>query len=271
MLHFINVQGESSPKGPPFECPCVSDRVFDYEKRTVDGTEPLAFACSQDLLDAHNDACQLEWYTGGYRCCENNASVIEPEARGGPADTVYAKFSFKVDDVTPKTKTVIFNQQDCTGSNAEYGIPACDHTTGEDCVHTVTLEQEILHTSLQEPGVLPMPWAKVEILTARGHQHVGGLGMEMYNAQTNELLCASRPTMGTGTEAGNEEGFVVGIPPCVFGHDEGMQAPPTLGRKDKVRLVSRYNSSGGGHLGVMCLWFMQVHVSAYLEEEGMVV
>eukprot|EP00927_Polykrikos_kofoidii_P034065 TRINITY_DN288_c0_g1_i4.p1 TRINITY_DN288_c0_g1~~TRINITY_DN288_c0_g1_i4.p1 ORF type:complete len:451 (+),score=42.08 TRINITY_DN288_c0_g1_i4:93-1445(+) len=269
IMHFIN---SKAPAGdyPLFECPCTSDRVIDPAKGTIDGVKPLPFACDQGLLDSHNDGCKLEWYKGGYRCCEDKAWVTEPQYRTNETDTFQAKFTLTVDDVNWGTKPTYFMELDVTGRNAEYEIPKCNLSNpfmkmeGDTCVHTVTTVQPILH-AVPQVG-MELPWGDVELITARGHQHLGGLGMELWNERTGELICKSTPRMGTnGAEPGNEEGFIVGIEPCVWGTPG--KPPPKLRKSDNVRIVSRYNATRG-HYGVMGLWFMQGAVTGHLTDNG---
>jgi hypothetical protein len=248
ILHFINVkeQGEE----PWFECPCTSDRNINVTNGTVDGVAPLPFACTKALLEERNSGCELGWYKGGYRCCDNGVYVSENPKTDAPKDTVFGKFTFRIDDFNEQYGAS-FSQIDVTGNNGEYAIPKCDPSKEQPCIHIA----ESVDFAWPDLGQTS-PDTLVEFLTARGHQHVAGLGMELYNVQTGELLCASHPIYGTGSEAGNETGYIVGVPPCVWGPPP-LRQPPRLRAGDKVRTVSRYNSTEG-HYGVMGLWFMQV-------------
>merc|ERR1712232_183329 len=108
ILHFINNQAHAG-EYPLFECPCTSDRVINLENETIDGVKPLAFGCDEQLLQEQNGNCKLDWYRGGYRCCENAAWVTEPQFRDVTrTDTFLAKFTFQIDDVTPRTAPVYF-------------------------------------------------------------------------------------------------------------------------------------------------------------------
>jgi len=234
---------------------CTSARKINVVNGTVDGVKPLPFHCSDELLYQQNPDCKLAWYRGGYRCCENGNFVVEHPKMDAPKDQVYGKFTFRVDEVTKQTKIVTSGQFDVTGHNAEYSIQACDPSTGtlerQDCIH--------LATNVVPLNALPAGTG-FELITARGHQHVAGLGMEMYNDRTGELICASHPTHGTGlpTDAGNEGGYIVGIPPCVWG-PAPLRPPPRFTREDALRIVSRYNSTETHH-GVMGFWFVQYHL-----------
>ena len=248
ILHFINVKNQGEEKW--FECPCSSDRKINATNGTVDGIVPLPFMCTDALLAQENSDCKLAWYKGGYRCCENGVYVSENPDKIAPKDTVYGKFTFRIGTLDQQ-HIAYFSSIDVTGNNAEYAIPQCDAAQDPQCIHIA----ESIDFALPTLGNTS-PDTLVEFLTARGHQHVGGLGMELYNNLTGELLCASHPIYGTGTDAGNEKGYMVGVPPCVWGPPP-LRQPPRLRAGDKVKTVSRYNSTNA-HYGVMGIWMMQV-------------
>lgn len=254
--------------------------MFDLKNGTIDGVKPLGFMCTPQLVEQHNECCELGWYKGGYRCCENGAFVSEKVDKSAPKDTVVGKFTIRFDDAVDEgTREVFFHQIDVAGFNAEYSVPGnckmgitmkkCQEIAkvdphvncSEPCVHYATDELPFFtNLGKLDPFVRSNPFAEVELITARGHQHYGGLGMELINAKTGEVLCASSPTHGTGgvDEPGNERGYIVGIPPCVWGPPP-LKAPPRLRAMDLVRTVSRYNATEAHH-GVMGFWFTQMSI-----------
>jgi len=51
-----------------------------------------------------------------------------------------------------------------------------------------------------------------------------------------------------------EKGYVVGIPPCVWGsEEEGLLPPPMIHLDTNLSTIKRANSTNG-HWGVMALW-----------------
>merc|ERR1719252_473051 len=79
-----------------------------------------------------------------------------------------------------------------------------------------------------------------------GHLHVGGIDVTLYDDDTGEVICRSEAIYGNGTEAGNENGYLIGMTPCSF------LTPPVFPKNKKVRTVARYNNTEP-HTGVMGL------------------
>ena len=90
------------------------------------------------------------------------------------------------------------------------------------------------------------------------HLHVGGLDISLFNDATGELICRSEAVYGNGTEAGNESGYLVGMTPCVFDGGAHGEDLPRYRRNDRVRLVTRYNSTVA-RKGVTAMWFNTFH------------
>merc|ERR1712226_338784 len=106
ILHFINTRSEEDVR--EFECPCQPYRNINIANGTVDGVKPLPFHCSEEMLFQQNPACKLEWYTGGYRCCEHGSFVSRQKQLKAPMDWVVAKFTITIDDVLPETRPAFF-------------------------------------------------------------------------------------------------------------------------------------------------------------------
>lgn len=127
----------------------------------------------------------------------------------------------------------------------------------ETCEHIVTSVQPFdmpLTGHVFNSSEKVNPNELLDLVHAWGHQHVGALGMELYSEQTGQLLCRTRPRYGGGSGPGDEAGFLVGIPPCVWGPPP-LAPPPRLRRGDLLRTVARYSSERALY-GVMSLWLM---------------
>lgn len=74
---------------------------------------------------------------------------------------------------------------------------------------------------------------------------------------SSPLFVVSHIVNGASTEAHNEESYLVGIPPCLWGSNtEGLLPPPRLHLDANLTSIKRANSTNG-HWGVMALWQMR--------------
>lgn len=107
------------------------------------------------------------------------------------------------------------------------------------------------------PGQLPGD-GKFLLLYASMHQHTGLISGSLINQDTGELLCRTEPVYGKTDTAHDEEGYAVGIMPCLWnaGEDPSMPPPPVLHLDNNLLAIAEYNSSSY-HYGVMSLWEMR--------------
>jgi hypothetical protein len=269
LMHFINTRSSASEE-KLWECPCTKARDINITNGTIDGAAPIPFRCSEELLKEHNTACSLKTYEGGYRCCENGVYLTEtkPPTSELP-DQIQAKFTFTYyqDGELPSQAAKPLTSPGCCDAtaqsdahhfgNIEYDIPQCKPgTSPELCVHEITSIQPFFAAQNQSGHEQPVdPEQELELVHAWGHQHVGAISLELFRESTGELLCRTTPVYGAGTKPGDEAGYLVGIPPCVFG-PAPLPAPPRLKRKEMLRTVARYNSTQQRH-GVMSLWLLK--------------
>ena len=78
---------------------------------------------------------------------------------------------------------------------------------------------------------------------------------ELWNADTGELICnvtAMYPTGGDEKAIFNEANYI-SIPPCIFGHQPGLQFPFTLTPDTNITAVKYFNNTWR-HLGQMAQW-----------------
>jgi len=143
--------------------------------------------------------------------------------------------------------------------NVEYDVLACVEGTPKDtCVHTTE--------SLQPVGFFGSGSGYtgsdlVDIVFASPHIHYGGISLELIDPETNATLCEVHSTpdnsggviYGTGSDAGDEEGYLVGLLPCSW---SGASAPRF--RRDHLLLTRAVYNATKAHTGVMALWLMSV-------------
>ena len=136
----------------------------------------------------------------------------------------------------------------------EYDIPQCDPETHPGCVHTLSTRQRIggnggslfgigSHAAAAEDDT------EVDIVFAVGHQHRGGMGINMYDDDTENLICSSVPTYGRSNQVGDELGYVVAMSTCTF------DPPLRMKRNSIVRIAAMYNNTMP-HTGVMSLFYI---------------
>lgn len=97
------------------------------------------------------------------------------------------------------------------------------------------------------------------------HVHAGVISTKIEDALTNITLCYAsvangKIIMGTGTEAGNEKGYLVGQKSCDFGdfsQIDGADIAPHVQAGQPLRITTVYNNSVP-QLGVMSAWFLMV-------------
>ena len=94
----------------------------------------------------------------------------------------------------------------------------------------------------------------VRFLTIHGHCHAPTcITFELWNADSNKLICRQSPVYGTGNSTFNELGYL-NVPPCVFGEEvDGLM--PAKNLPFGTRLFSRKRCKADtGHHGEMSLW-----------------
>jgi len=262
LFHFINQkvpEGVDASDSALLECPCTPQRVIDVKNGTIDGTKNFAnpFGTCNEAFEESNPSCELSTYVGGWRCCEDGIFVLDTDKYDVdtlPKDEVFGKFTMTyldgVDAKETDLKPLDSLGGDITGSvythgNVEFDVPQCaDGTAPENCVY----EMETVHYI--SGGINATDDTVYEIPYMVAHLHKSGIDMTMYNMTTGDVICRSTPIYGNGTEAGNEDGYLVGMNPCYFEGDDLIVAPAN----EKVKSVVRYNATEP-HTGVMALWF----------------
>ena len=99
-----------------------------------------------------------------------------------------------------------------------------------------------------------------ELVYAAPHCHAPACeALELYDEDRQELICRGVPIFGGGSDAAHDEaGFIVSIPPCLWGSaDEGLRPPPRLHLTSRLACIVRYNATLA-HPGAMGLWQMRV-------------
>jgi len=177
--------------------------------------------------------------TGGINYCPDG-SFCETNSTAA-AKNYYLRYTVSyTTTLPPADKLITTHVLDATACHTEYDIAVGDGT-----------------------DILTRKWdvhKAGDLVFAANHQHIGAIHMNvtLIRADTGvmEELCFAEPVYGTGSEAGNEDGYVVKIPPCYF-HDD----PVPLNVGDVVHIEAVYDNTeenNAPHYGVMSLFYMGI-------------
>merc|ERR1712232_746492 len=238
---------------------------------TIDGKPPRPkIQCSSKFAATGNPSCHLSTYVGGWRCCEDGMFVIDtkkecskPDCSDEPKDQVYMRYTFHYADAQFGAREIEgaaccdVTSDEQGDENIEYDIPKCPpNTPPEHCVHVAESVQPVGYFA-RKPWQKPHRSDLVDLVFAAPHLHWAGISMELFDHEANRSLCEVHKTpdgnagvmYGNGTTAGNENGYLVGMRPCVW---NGTDAP-RFRRDHKLRTRAVYNATDR-HTGVMGLW-----------------
>lgn len=250
-----------------------------------------------DLLHLKNPTCDLATYQGGLSCChhlwlltdKDQESIISPEVF-----EYHIKFRYYYQEYIPANGTAPASHQNLVrlyhqteDAASEYDIPLCNRNTtaAEDCVYTITAHWQV-KDMLSPKNVPPISNVAaaaavmggddelgspqtddtgVKIMFAGGHCHAPAcISIELYNADTGELICRQTPVIGktlrptntTGNGAYDEAGYI-SIPPCMWGADKYGLEPALLLTWDTNLTSIKKNNNSYAHFGEMASWQMR--------------
>eukprot|EP00040_Diaphanoeca_grandis_P020564 m.109371 g.109371 ORF g.109371 m.109371 type:complete len:861 (+) comp27951_c0_seq1:141-2723(+) len=246
---------------------------------TIDGVRFNPNVCApfptSELLTTHNAICNISEYEGGLYCCHDKSVLLDADQQQPePTDTWRLKYRFYFEEYTNQSNTfrvwwsteATNNEYDMPKSTADCLNPA---TPAEDCIHELKSEfsgRDLVFggsacmvsgdpSACADPKRIEQDGGYFQLTYAAFHCHAPAcMSGELWNRDTGELICRNEALYGTGTTASNETGYVVGIPPCVWGSkEEGLQPFPILHLTSNLTTIKRGNNTNG-HWGVMALW-----------------
>ncbi|KAE8688087.1 (+)-neomenthol dehydrogenase-like [Hibiscus syriacus] len=248
--------------GNPAEIPAGFEETWAINVHAID-TRGVAdrigcIECRCDLYNVTRDESGRPLspdYKGGLLCCYDGARCRRNETFNGIKRTLYLRYTVTwvdMDSSIVPVKVYIFDITDrwrrsrnSTGINAEhdcmveYDIESCRSTGSARyrCIDDKRIS-------------LDMPFSGY-VIYGVGHQHVGGSGSAL-SRKDGKPLCNSVPIYGTGVEAGNEAGYVVGMSTC-------YPKPGSVKISKGETLILELNySSIQQHTGVMGLFYLLV-------------
>ena len=217
-----------------------------------------------DLVAQHNPTCKVQTYRGGLTCCRHGQSLLDND-QDIPWEDQYLEYRFKFrfyfEEYQPATTTrppshghltrVYWQTESFAG---EYDIPQCSASTPRDqCVHSITSRFQVHQAVWGDMTDM----AGVKLIYAGPHCHAPTcLSMDLWNADTGELLCHVEPVHGGSGGVYEEHGFLA-IPPCLWGSvDDGLVEPVFLSLNTTLLSVKQNNNSLP-HTGEMASWQMR--------------
>jgi hypothetical protein len=260
----------------------------EFRKNCLDHSNPQN---DGDLKTLKNPTCDLEAYRGGLKCCTSGNILLDKGQNPWEENKLvyYMKWRFWFQDYVPAepkaTPPKAASHQNLvrffkeTEANAgEYDIVKGENNVEKD--KTIYQIKAHFHTrdgvAECNPRTSPHCGSKdthghdksgITLIYASCHCHAPScLKCELWNADTNELICAQRPVYGnnktaTAKDPYNELGYAA-IPPCLYSTDEGEFLPKPHFLSYDTNLTSiKWNNNTYDHYGEMAMWQMRGYQS----------
>ncbi|XP_020208152.1 uncharacterized protein LOC109793096, partial [Cajanus cajan] len=155
--------------------------------------------------DIHNQPLTTN-YKGGLFCCQDNVQCKLSEGFQGSRRNISLRYKISWVDWSEyqvPVKVYILDSTDKVSSNGSKAI--------HDCQYTIP---KIFGSDFPNVQKANIPMEKGGYLIyATAHMHSGVVNATLYG-QDGRTLCTSTPKYGTGKEAGNEKGYLVGMSVC---------------------------------------------------------
>ncbi|CAK9195384.1 unnamed protein product [Sphagnum troendelagicum] len=227
---FLNVHGIDT-RGAVNRMGCTECRCDLFNATTTEKGDPLS-----------------EGYLGGLHCCTDERRCAVKEDFHGPERTLYLQYTWEYVEwdecVVPTSQFGIdVTSKDASGHGLiEYTVEGCGNADpeSEDCVDT-------------HDATRIAPFGGV-LITLVSHLHSTALDSSLWG-EDGRLLCHSPPIYGNGTEAGNEDGYVVGVVSCYPA--PGSPASRII-QGERLHYQVKYSKVDGPHTGVMGLIAVQI-------------
>lgn len=220
-------------------------------------------------LGQRDGICNISTYGGGLYCCHDKVNLLDADQPvNSKTDTFHMKYRFYFEEHADQSDAFrVWWSTEAT--NNEYDVPKSKancldaSTPKEDCTHIIKSKFKgrdfVSSESARDVvGNIEKGGGWYALIYAAFHCHAPAcISGELWNDDTGKLLCRNTAQYGNGSSGADimqEKGYVVGIPPCVWGtFAEGLNAPPMIHLDSNLSSVKRANSTNG-HWGVMALW-----------------
>jgi len=211
-----------------------------------------------DMAQHNNPACKMQSYHGGLQCCHHQFfltdagqdPLIPPDV-----DTYYLKFRYYFEEYVPEKPKRSPSHEHLhhwvfliDSEINDYEEVAC--ADGTMCEGSISARLQAKDMGLED---VPSNYTGIMPLVIAAHCHAPScIREELYNADTGDLLCRVTAQYGTGSEPFNEAGYVA-LPPCLFGHQDGLRPPFVLKPETNLLAIKVFNNTFR-HLGQMAQW-----------------
>jgi hypothetical protein len=208
-----------------------------------------------DLLLQRNPTCFIGSYQGGLSCCHHKNVLLDAD-QVQPTDemTYQLKFRFWFQELSGHKKLERFYYQ-TEAYAGEYDIPKCEEgTPPEDCIHSITAHFQ--GRDMIDKNIIGNNKG-FKLIYLAPHCHAPTcIDMELYNADTGDLICNVNGDLGKGTEDKYDEEGYIKLNPCLFGEDEGLLEPYLFKWDTNFTSIKRNNNTNA-HYGEMASWQMR--------------
>ena len=211
-----------------------------------------------------NRACEMETYGGGLRCCQHKFLLTD---RGQDAriprdkvDKYFLKWRYYFQEYVPASRKAPASHRhlhhwvflidatvnDYEEDNAHYGQASVGRISANLTAKWLGCP-DIANTC---PALTPL------VMTPHCHAP-SCIREELWNADTGELICQVSVEYGDekngDTHSVFNEANYVAIPPCIWGHQPGLQKPVRL-TPDMNLTAIKYINNTFRHFGQMAQW-----------------
>ena len=209
-----------------------------------------------DLIQQHNPTCFIETYQGGQSCCHHKWVLLDEDQQQPEHEMTYhLKYRFYFQNYTTQKEMVRAYYQ-TEAYSGEYDVPKClPGTPPEECIHSITAHWQasdmVDHRYIGKSKGF-------ELIYAAPHCHAPMcIDVELYNADTGNLLCRVEGLLGTGNSSKPyDEVDYIKLNPCLWGYDKGLLKPEFLHWNTNLTSIKRCNSTNL-HYGEMASWQMR--------------
>ena len=232
-------------------CICYSKKTgtingIPFQKRCA--AEPIG-----DLLHQRNPSCFVDTYQGGLSCCAHKTILLDANQTQPEYEMTYRiKFRFWFQEYQNHQQLVrpYFQTEAFSG---EYDVPKCEPGTPyEERIHSITGRWQV--KDMVDANIRKNTMG-LKFIYAGPHCHAPTcISMELYNADTGQLICGVIPEYGKGRlNVSFDELDYIRVDPCVWGEDAGLMEPMFLSWDTNLTSIKKNNNTNA-HYGEMASW-----------------